>query len=287
MTLFQEGKQVSTIRNYRSAISAIHRGFPDGSSVGTNQSIQRIIKGMFHKRPPAKPLPPSWTIDDVLTALAGPPYEPLKTSTLTHLTWKTLFLVAAASARRRSDLHALTIKPGFLRFEPEGVRLLPDPAFLLKNQTMSFSPEEIYLPAIGSVSSIQEDERWCPVRALRYYIKRTKPVRTGDRLFILPQAPYTGASRDTIARWIKQLIIRYAKPNEPVRAHDLRGIATSRAWFAGVPLERVMTAAVWKSVSTFVSIYLRNTRSTEGEFARAVLNPPRRQVRNPPPNTLC
>uniref|UniRef100_UPI0039810B61 site-specific integrase n=1 Tax=Salmonella sp. s55884 TaxID=3159683 RepID=UPI0039810B61 len=32
--IFDEGKQVSTIKNYRSAIAAIHTGFADGSFLG-------------------------------------------------------------------------------------------------------------------------------------------------------------------------------------------------------------------------------------------------------------
>ena len=56
--------------------------------------------------------------------------------------------------------------------------MLPDPSFSAKNQTASFSPEEIFLSAIGNVSSIPEDKKWCPVRALKGYIKKTKTIVT-------------------------------------------------------------------------------------------------------------
>lgn len=67
--LFNEGKQISTIRNYRSAIASIHKGFPDGSSLGSNESLLHLLRGMFNKRPPRKRLPPSWSINDVLLDL--------------------------------------------------------------------------------------------------------------------------------------------------------------------------------------------------------------------------
>ncbi|PIK43357.1 hypothetical protein BSL78_19789 [Apostichopus japonicus] len=38
LTLFQGDKQVTTIKNYRSAIAAIHQGFPDGSTPGNRET---------------------------------------------------------------------------------------------------------------------------------------------------------------------------------------------------------------------------------------------------------
>ncbi|PIK33469.1 hypothetical protein BSL78_27421 [Apostichopus japonicus] len=274
LELFREGKQISTIRNYRSAIAAVHSGFSDGSSVGTNPVLRQVLRGMFHRRPPRRRLAPSWALHEVLTTLAGSPYEPLHNAPLDKLTHKTLFLIAAASARRRSCLHALTLQRGFTRFEPGGVRLLPDPHFLPKNQSVTFTPNEIFLPSLSQASSIAEDKRWCPVRALKWYIERTKQLRTSDRLFILPRSPYTPASKDTISRWMADLIRAHTQPGEPVRAHDVRGHATSRAWFRGVPLEDIMKAAAWKTPSSFVACYLTNTPATEGDFARAALGPP-------------
>ena len=135
--LFDEGKQISTIKNYRSAIGAIHAGFPDRSTLGDNPILAQLVRGMSLARPVMRTLAPSWSINAVLEALVPPPpYEPMHEATLPDLTHKTLFLVAAASARRRSCLQALSMKPGHIRFEAHGVRLIPDPEFLPKNQTL-------------------------------------------------------------------------------------------------------------------------------------------------------
>ena len=37
--LFHLGRKVSTVRGYRSAIAAIHSGFPDGGSISTSVSL--------------------------------------------------------------------------------------------------------------------------------------------------------------------------------------------------------------------------------------------------------
>ena len=288
MSLFHEGKQVSTIRNYRSAIAAIHKGFPDQSFIGNNRIIHDLLRRMLHDRPPSLRLPPSWSLTDVLTALAEPPFEPMHASTLEHLTHKTVFLVAAASARRRCCLHALTTKEGYLRLDNDGMRLLPDPRFLAKNQSASFTPQNIFLPALGTVSTIPEDKRWCPVRAVKWYLEKTRSIRKYDQLFLLPRSPHTPASRDSISRWIKDLIRPHTSPHERPRAHDVRAHSTSRAWFAGVSLEDIMKAAAWKTPTTFVSCYLTDTLTREGAFARAALRPAhRRDGPGPPPGALC
>ena len=282
-TIFREGKQTGTVRNYRSAIAAIHKGFDDGSTVGNNQIIAQLLRGMFQQRPRVKRLPPSWSINEVLFASSAPPYEPIQNATLELLTFKTLFLIAAASARRGGCLHSLTTKPGFIRFDPTGVRLLPDPLFLAKNQSMSFSPGEIFLPSLKGASSIAEDRFCCPVRALKWYLEKTKAVRTSERLFIIPRSPYTPAAKDTFSKWISNLIKPFATKDEVVRAHDIRGHSTSKAWFSRVPLEDIMRAAAWLTPSSFVSHYLTDTVSSEGAFARSVLRVPVREAPVRPP----
>ena len=43
----------------------------------------------------------------------------------------------------------------------------------------------------------------------------------------------------------------------PVKAHDLRGVATSMAFKLNVSLSDIMKAATWKSPSTFSNLYLK------------------------------
>ncbi|KAJ8025959.1 Ribonuclease H2 subunit A [Holothuria leucospilota] len=221
VSLFDEGKQVSTIKIYRSAIASVHSGFSDGSTVGSNQTILTLLKGMFNKRPPRRRLAPSWSINEVLSSFSSSPYEPIQNSPLDALTKKTIFLVAAASSRRRSEIHALSVKPGFIRFTPDGVHLLPNPSFLAKNQSESFSPDHIFLPSMSTTSSVREDRFICPVRALKWYIEKTKSIRKSDALFLIPRSPYTPASKDTISRWLVEIIAPFAALDDSPKAHDV------------------------------------------------------------------
>ena len=63
------------------------------------------------KRPTPTPVLPEWDLGIVLEAIAKPPYEPLWAVSLKHLTYKTVFLSAMASAGRCSELQALVSIP--------------------------------------------------------------------------------------------------------------------------------------------------------------------------------
>ena len=270
--MFSEGKQVNTVRGYR---TAIHRGFPGGSSVSSARPLDLLIRAMALKRPRIRTLAPPWDMTAVLRLLASPPFEPMSSCPLLELSMKTAFLVAAASARRRSAVHALSILPGHIRFEPHGVRLVADPAFLTKTQSIDFLPAPIFLASIAEFSSITEDKVWCPVRAIKWYLHRTRPLR-GDctALFVISRKPYTRAAKDTISRWIVEVIAR-AVPEVPrPRAHDVRAMVTSAALYKGVPLEEILQAAAWKSSHTFISSYLRDVLRNEARMSSAFLGSP-------------
>lgn len=274
--LFDKGRALSTIRGYRSAIGAIHTGFSDGSGVSSSPHLCGLLRSFFLKRPPVSQLVPSWSLPKVLEALGKPPFEPMGSSSLHHLTVKTVFLMAIASGQRRSTLHALCLTPGHIRWEARGgVRLIPKASFIAKNQTASSGPVEVFLCPLSDHSSIREDKVWCPVRALKWYVEKTKPFRTDDQLFLITREPFSPASRVSVSRWIVEAI-RAAGPEAlsagcRPRAHDTRSISTSWALFQGVGLEDILRAAYWRSRNSFISCYLKDVPAGEVSFASAPL----------------
>ena len=274
--IFNGGKQVNTVRGYRTAIGAIHKGFAPGLSVSNASQLDMLIRAMGLKRPRTRSLTPPWDMAKVLEVLSKEPFEPMSSASLLNVTIKTAFLVAAASARRRSALHALSIKKGHLRWENHGVRLVPDPSFLTKTQSIDFLPAPIFLSSIHTFSSIREDKVWCPVRALRWYIEKTKPVRGScSSLFIISRKPFTKASKDSISRWIIDAISRSSQTSDSrtPRAHDVRAMSTSMALYGGVPLEDILQAAAWRSSNSFISSYLRDVLVEESRMSSAFAGP--------------
>ena len=89
--IFDDRKLVLTIKNYRSAIGAIRRGFSDSSTIGNNSFIIQLLGGLAIDRPRTRSLAPSWSISTVLFPLARAPYETMHKSSLADLTHKILF----------------------------------------------------------------------------------------------------------------------------------------------------------------------------------------------------
>ena len=273
IAIFDKGRAISTIRGYRSAIAAVHA---DGASITESPTLGKLLRALFNKRPPARKLLPSWSLPKVLDALAQAPFEPLAEASLRDVTIKTVFLVAIASGQRRSALHALSAAPGHIRWEPGGVRLIPNPTFIAKNQTASSDPVEIFIQPLSSLSSISEDKVWCPVRALKYYWHRTRAKRTGKQLFIITKEPFSPASRDTISKWLVAAIQAAGPealaPGNVPHAHDTRSLSTSWALFNGVSVQEIQKAAYWRSPNSFISCYLKDVPAAEPSFSRAALS---------------
>ena len=205
-TVEHKGKPLapSTIAGYKSAIAAIHKGFLDGTTVSSNTDLSTLIKGLFVVSARPRTLNETWDLPTVLKYLAGPPFEPIHTAPLRSVAVKTAFLLQLASARRGSWVHSCRIDACHLRWENGGVRLLPS-LLLDKNQSVSFTPSGVFLLSLKEFSP--DDKVHCPVRALKWYLELTKPLRGDEKaLFIRSREPYTKATKSTVAGWVKEAI---------------------------------------------------------------------------------
>ena len=149
------------------------------------------------QRPRVTPVLPQWDLGIVLEALSivsKSPYEPLREASLKHLTLKTVFLLAMASAGRRSELQALMFDPKYIQFKPKGagVTLYFSPEFMRKNQKPSQVNDPWFIPAVPTGKS-EFGTPNCPVRALHYYHR------------YLTEHPELSAA--TISRWICTTIV--------------------------------------------------------------------------------
>ena len=197
-----------------------------------------MIASMELQRPRVSPVLPQWDLGIVLEALSKPPYEPLREASLKHLTFKTVFLLAMASAGRSSELQALVFDQNYIQFKPKGagVTLYFSQEFMRKNQRPNQVNDPWYIPAVPTGKS-EFGAPNCPVRALRYYRRyqsKHPELRKGRcRLFIPIKDNNAGKelSAATISRWICTTIIDshatcMDNKNISVKAHEVRAVAT-------------------------------------------------------------
>ncbi|KAK0130871.1 hypothetical protein N1851_034445 [Merluccius polli] len=265
--LLDKGKAFSTVKVYLAAISACHIGFGD-KTAGQHPLVCRFMKGARRLRPVSRNLTAPWDLSTVLDALSRPPFEPLQQVELKTLSFKTALLLALASAKRVSDIHALSVSPACMQFLRGNSKVLlkPNPAFVPKVFDSAASYRPIELLAFHSPPfSSQEQERLnalCPVRALRVYVDRTAGFRKSEQLFVSCATSHLGKplSKQRLSHWIVEAIaMAYSsvglEPPIGLRAHSTRGMAASWALFQGVSVEEICAAASWATPHTFTRFY--------------------------------
>ena len=253
--LFKEKNlQPSTIDGYRTAIA--DKIGCDKVNFGKDENLTRLLDSFHRDKPKGLRGVPSWNLSLVLHQLTQSPFEPLRKAFLKHLTFKTVFLLALGSGKRRSEIHAWVHRNIRHQEDWANVPLFPSPCFLSKNQLAKEGPSSVapvIIPALAPTldKSLKEDRTLCPVWALRYYLDKTKDLRSGKQLvFVSFKKNFNkDIAPATISSWIKQTILLcYQLSNEDaqqlhqVRAHDVRAFAASKAFQGGVSLDQILSA---------------------------------------------
>jgi len=232
-------KSRSTVNLARTAISNTWKYFhPTQPLFGENKLTQAIIKGVRESLPKRPPKPPSWDSSKLLNYLREIDSEKTNLKMLSH---KAVTLLALASFwRPKSDLSRIPL------------------------DQVSFTAEGLFIsackPKEGDFKSTEirrhPEEAICPVATLECYIDRTKDLRK-DRsksLFITFNKPHGSASADTLGRWVVNTL---NAAGIKAKAHSIRSIASTEAFFAGLPINIILKKANWKSEATFRNFYLR------------------------------
>ena len=167
-SLHKDGYQYNSINSYRSAISSVHEKV-DGFSIGQHPLVTKLLKGVFHDRPPLPRYTATWKVDVVLGYLKS--LGGNESLSLKHLTWKTTMLLALTRPSRSADLSNLSVTRR--QYRPEGVAFLP--STLTKQSRQGKPIVEFFFP------SFPHDSGLCPVTTLRAYEERiTKSIRSEE-----------------------------------------------------------------------------------------------------------
>ena len=234
MYLFEDKKlQPSTIDGYRSAIA--DKLGNTTVNISKDDNLTRLLESFHRDRPKGRRGIPSWNLSLVLHQLTKAPFEPLREASLKHLSFKTVFLLALGSGKRRSEIHAWQHKNIRHQSDWSKVSLFPSPSFLSKNQLAKEGPGSVapvVIPALAPTldKSLKSDRSLCPIRALRYYLDRTSDLRQNKELvFVSFKKGFDKyISPATISSWIKQTVIlcyelsdHQAHTLHQVKAHDV------------------------------------------------------------------
>ncbi|XP_055957300.1 uncharacterized protein LOC130013001 [Patella vulgata] len=255
-----------TIASYVTSIASV-RDKIMSVKLGQSNVISAMVKGFRQEDQLQKFKPPPWDLGIVLSYLTKSPYEPLLEADMTHLTYKTAFLLAFATAARVSEIHALDVtQVKFIRAEKGAVQLGLMFDFVAKNQRPG-QPDRTFL--IRSLDNIlgpddNEDLSLCPVRALNIYLQSTSSFRRQrKRLFLPLKAKHGDVKKNTLAFWLRATILAaYSSAGLPPpvsdRPHEIRAYAATLALHNNISVSDIMKGCFWSGDTTFANFYLRD-----------------------------
>ncbi len=271
--LFEEQElAVSTIKGYRSAISRV-LNLTGKRDTAEDPYLHALISNFGIERPVNRKKYPSWDLTIVLKSLMKAPYEPIASAALKHVAKKTAFLLLLASGARRGEIHALDASNCVYRNQEKSMFLQPVAGFIAKNfNVMSGKCDfEGFI-----IKELEEESSLCPVRAIKWYLRRTKAIRGSIKhLFITNNR--TGSIRaihkNTLSGWIKRIIAQAYEVEESNKGpllkratHEIRAQAASYSLYANVSLENIMRQCRWAHHTTFTKFYLREIAGQQGEL---------------------
>ena len=101
------------------------------------------------------------------------------------------------------------------------------------------------------------------MRALRFYLDSTKDLSPRPaNLFVSPRSRSRPLSKNALSFFLRETIsgagaLGVDEGPSP-RAHSIRGVSTSMAFFKNWSVSDVLKAATWRSNTVFASFYLRD-----------------------------
>ena len=256
---FTRGLSVSSLRGYRSALSAVFCFHLP--SLSSDPVIRNLLRSFRLSSAERVMRPPAWDLSKVLTYLVSPAFEPLSQASFRALTMKTLFLLALATAKRVGELQALS---SIVTFVAGDACLSYIPQFVAKSESLTCSiPRSFLVKSLADFAAgLDDDLLLCPVRALRLYLPRARSLSPGrHRLFVSPRRPTRHLSKNALSFFLREVISAAGATRPQVgslRAHEVRSVSTSVAFHRNWSVSSVLESATWASSSVFSSFYRRD-----------------------------
>ena len=236
------------VKGYRSMLSAVYRH--RGLDVTTDNDLRDLVRSYAIQVPRRVLSVPNWDLDIVLKALCQPPYESLRWADFRALTRKAIFLVSLATAKRVGEIQGIN---HLIADTQEGMLLAYLDNFFPKTDRADTPlPREFPLKALTPIVGWEDEERLlCPVRALKYYLRKTEEVDPRPRnLFLSCKDRRRPMSKNAISFFLRETI-QHAHRTQPqgtyprgdVRAHSIRGVATSMNFMKNRSFAAVLEAA--------------------------------------------
>ena len=191
-SLFTKGFSYNTINLARSAVSAFlsSHGY---YNYGTQDTIVRLMKGIFNKRPALPKYTETWDVDKVIGFIKQWPN--VSDMSLKQLTLRMVMLLSLLTAQRGDAIHKIVV---------DDITFYEDKCVIVNSSILKTTlPKHHALPI--ELKSYP-NECLCVVSHLKHYLKVTKDLRHPNQLLISYVKPFKPIARSTLSRWVKSVL---------------------------------------------------------------------------------
>ena len=259
--LFEDNCGYSALNTARSALSTFIV-LPGNISVGNHPLVTRFMKGVYQSRPTFPKYTEIWDVNVVLSYLKT--LSPVAKLSLKDLTYKVTMMLMLLSGQRTQTIQLLDLKDMTMSKSQFTFKVSSKVKHTKPGRHLQDLKFKAYAP----------DRRLCIYTYLQKYLAVTKPLR-GDETKLLTSfnKPHQAVSRDTIRRWIKQVLSNSGIDTNVFSAHSTRSASVSAANSKGVPLHKILSAGGWSHASTFSKYYNKPIVNTHGcDYGSSLLN---------------
>lgn len=256
--LFDAGASFSAVNSARSALSAYLPRI-DGLTIGNHPEVCRLLKGVFEQRPALPKHSDTWDVGSVLDYLCTLPDT--RELTLKQLSSRTALLLSLLTGQRGNALHLLKL---------DDVRLFSNKCVLWFSDKHKHTKPGVHTEP-AEIFEFVQNRKLCLMDHLRVYLEKTEKLRKGRELFISYQKPHAPISRNSFARWVKEMLRQAGVDTDSYSSHSTRSASCSAAAKQGANLSTILKAAGWSSERTFIRFYKRNVKE-KSNFAQSVLD---------------
>lgn len=192
----------------------------------------------------------TWDVSCVLNYLRL--QSPVKKLNLLALSQKLAMMFLLLSGHRGQSLVLLDVRN--IRRTKAGLKITFGD--LMKHSKPGKHTPELLIPAYAP------DRRLCIVTVYDEYVQRTEGLRDTTRLFITSIRPHSPASRDTVSKWIRNVMSTAGIDMNRFAPHSVRSATTSAV---RVPLATIIKTACWTGAGTFQKYYKKPIHKNFGE----------------------
>ncbi|KAJ3646296.1 hypothetical protein Zmor_023888 [Zophobas morio] len=234
--------QFGTFNSHRSALAAIIRNLTD------DPGIRRFLKGISKIRPQKPKYDITWDTQPVIEHIRA--LYPHNSISLKKLTQKVLLLLALTTGHRIQTISLI---------RTSNISATNDAIYIKIPQQIKTSGPNRFQPLLH-IRYFRGSPKICPAQALTDYLTKTAELKPtdSDAMWVSFRPPHRPVEKETLSRWIKEILKEVGVDVGVFTAHSTRHASTSAAFRRGISIDEIQRTAGWStSTATFARFYNR------------------------------